>query len=318
MTESYYSQRKKQQSEEPDPEIRQGFRAALCAYIDRLTAEGYLCRAFPDGCGACRSGGRDDRAISARLVEELGTDLWPMTPADEIPTDTILDLLQFFFNHAAQPVSPWRCDNCGRFQADQYDIRLGRYHYTVGINSMLSRFHHPYRLQKGQIILTGSEVLDRRVMGVELVTNDTHLTKLLSAAREGFYDRSGKRRLEALQTLVGVFERVKTLQGTDKKQSAQKVIAQLSDLGDIRACFENHFREFTNIANEYTIRHHERGKKELSDPALIEYLFYGYYNLIRLILQKHGLTKDAQAPETAGESGAEPPSLSENIWEDEQ
>ncbi len=316
MGSQYYSQRKKQQSEEPDREIGQRFRAAFSALTNRLTAEGYLCNAFPLGCGQC-AGGRDDRAISARLVEELGTNVWPMTPTDEIPTYTILDLLQFFFNHVAQPVSSWRCSQCGQRQADEYDIPKGRYQYTVDINRMLSNFHHPYQLQKGQIILVGSEVLDRRLMGIDLATDDTYLIKLMSTSVEDFHARSGKRRLEAVQTLVDAFERVKTLHGTDKKQSAQKVIAQLSADADISSYFAQLFRALTDIENNCNLRHHEYGTTVIDDPALIEYLFYEYYNLIRLILEKHGLAKGAQAPDTAAEPGAEIPSPPESIWEDE-
>ncbi len=50
-------------------------------------------------------------------------------------------------------------------------------------------------------------------------------------------------------------------------------------------------QELTNIANNFCIRHHEIGKKEINDPEIIDFLFYLYFNYIRLILVKYNMVK---------------------------
>lgn len=287
---AYYSQREKRARHAPNPEIGADFCAAFRAYLARIAKGDYFNKEFSgtwvDGFPPVRD----------RLLEELGYVPWPISPDSPPGTERVLDLVEFFFRHVAKPTKwehTWEDD----FVPTEYSVAHGRYEYTVQINGMFERFNHPYRLQKGVINRKGSDVLDVRTAIGDLRTNDSHLVKLLNGAVSNFFDRSGGKKLEALCSIVDAFERLKTLEGTDKKASAEAVIARLSPDESVRAHLTEHFLTLTRIANQFTIRHHERDRIELSDDSLVDYLFYGYFNLVRLILEKYDMAGDAGSNE---------------------
>ena len=291
MVELYYSQRQTRTRQSPQSQLGRNLWVAFMTYLGRLSDQNYFCEKFADSCSDGHPMGRSDEAVASRMRQELGAIQWPPDRHDLPNTERILDFIEFFFRHIAKPTKSWDHDYCGHSHPTEYDGPKGRYEYTVEINAMLKRFNHPYRLQKGSIVRTGSETLDTRIAAVELRTTDTHLLRLLGSAQESFYDKSGTKKLEGLRSLVDAFERIKTLEGQDKKTSVRKVIDRLSPLDEIRQQFDEHLRKMTDLANRYTIRHHESGKIILDDVAIIEYLFYSYYNLIRLILEKYEIAE---------------------------
>ncbi len=295
MAELYYSQRQKRNQQVPQVQVGSDFWTAFLTYLNRRSNDNYFCKAFPDHCSDGHQEGRNDQLVASRIREELGEVQWPIPNGEghELPdTERILDVLEFFFKHVAKSTQSRYHDHCGGSHPTEYDVAQGRYEYTVQINGMLKRFHHPYKLQKGSIVLGGSEVMDARVSSVELKTQDAHLLRLLGSALDNFYDRSGTKKLEGLRSLVDAFERLKTLEDEDKKTSVTKVIGKLSVVEEIRQHYEQHLRKLTELANKYTIRHHEAGKVVLDDESTIEYLFYSYDNLIRLILEKYEMVEN--------------------------
>jgi hypothetical protein len=285
MNDAFYSQKARFHGRPPEPELSLDFRTAFGSYLERLTEEDWLCAEFPrDVCDGF-SGGRDDDAIALRCREELGYDAWPVR--EGAGTDRLLDLIQFFFLHVSKPTKSWFHDYCQRNHPTDYDPKVARYEYTIQVNKLFGRFNHPYRIQKGRIVRLSSELLDRVVFATEIQIDDNHLKELIQRALELFADRSGARKQEALRLIVGAFERLKTIEGGDKKRSVEQVLARVSPSAEIRAIMESHFRNITDLANRSTIRHHERDRAELRDPQFLEYLFYTYFNIVRLILQKY-------------------------------
>jgi len=291
MVELYYSQRQTRTRQSPQSQLGRNLWVAFMTYLDRLSDQNYFCEKFAGSCSDGYPMGRSDEAVASWMRQEFGVVQWPVARHDLPNTEQILDFIEFFFRHVAKPTKSWDHDYCGHSHPTDYDGPKGRYEYTVEINAMLERFNHPYKLQKGSIVRKGSETLDARIAAVELRTTDTHLLRLLGSALESFYDKSGAKKLEGLQSLVDAFERIKTLEGQDKKTSVRKVIGRLSPIDEIRQQFDEHLRKMTDLAIRYTIRHHESDKIILDDVAIIEYLFYSYYNLIRLILEKYEIVE---------------------------
>ena len=242
MPEPYYSQRARKAREAPDPKIGREFVLGFLAYIDRLTNMDYLCERF--GIEVCDGypGGKDDTLLGARMTEELGYHAWPVAP----PTATtaqMLDLVEFFFQYVSVPTKTWFHDFCrSSHPAGKYDSKQARYQYTIGVNGIFSRCNHPYKLVKGRIVRLSSELLDTRVFTHDFATSDQHLLDLLNKAVEFFGERSGKRKLDALRCIVDAFERLKTIEGTDKKKSVESVITRVSPNAELRTLMDLHFR----------------------------------------------------------------------------
>jgi len=108
-------------------------------------------------------------------------------------------------------------------------------------------------------------------------TKDENLNGLINDAKNRFFNDSDLN--IALEKLWDAFERLKTYFDNDKKNSIDILVNHLSiDLE--KQIIEKEFKELTIIGNDYQIRHHERGKKAISDPNQISYLFFRMLSLI--------------------------------------
>jgi len=113
-------------------------------------------------------------------------------------------------------------------------------------------------------------------------TSDKDLNKLIDEARNRFLNPNDKQ--IALEKLWDAFERLKTyFTDLNKKQSASKIVELISDNFDEKF-ITTEFDRLTKIGNNYRIRHHEQGKKELTDIH-IDYFFFRMLSLIDLCLQ---------------------------------
>jgi hypothetical protein len=139
------------------------------------------------------------------------------------------------------------------------------------------------------VLRQSSEVLDERVQEFELPTDDPHLSSLLSKALQHFYDRREDRRWDGLRCMVDAYERLKSVEEpANKKASVAKLIGQLPMAQRLAAHYDALLAELTGVGNDQTIRHHEHGKTVLADPAVMEFLFYAYFGVVRLILESRG------------------------------
>ncbi|NLY20776.1 MAG: hypothetical protein GXZ08_05800 [Tissierellia bacterium] len=103
---------------------------------------------------------------------------------------------------------------------------------------------------------------------------------------EKFYEN--KNYSIAVEKMWDAFERIKTYYSPtlDKKQSANKIIYQLSDANNsMSIIFEEEFRTLTKIGNDFRIRHHEKNKIEIYNDIHYEYFYKRCLTLITTILK---------------------------------
>jgi len=286
----YYSQRQGHPIIRDKEDISKNFWAAFRAYINELSHLDYLCEHFHDECVDGYPMGCAANKIHGRLMQELGDVEWPL-PNEKPDKEVIFDYIEFFHRFISKPIESWYHSWCGNNHPKEYDQKAAQNEYAERINQLFVNFRTVYKFEHGQVIREGSPILDTEVRSIELLSDDQHLQRLLNAAIGDFYDRSGQKKLQALRSLVDVFERLKTIESGDKKESASKVIQKLSPLQEMQALLASDMRALTEISNNFTIRHHEITKKELRDEDLIEYLFYLYYDFIRIILKKYAMLK---------------------------
>jgi len=289
----YFSQRQGKPIVRDHEEIGERFWTAFAGYVYEIESKEYFAQAFPEECpdgnGICSW---TASLLRSRILGELPNGEWPLP--NEVPSkEAVFDFVEFFYRVISVP--------SGRYHSfyrhtDYYDFdrEKAQSEYTARINQYLQTCGHPYDLVNGEIKSSISPVLDIPLKEQEFTLGDRHLSDLLQSAVADFFDKSGNRKRRALESLVDAYERLKTIESGDKRQSLDIVISKLSPVEAVRQAMNEDMRVLTQISNEFTIRHHEMHKRQLGDDDFVEYLFYAYYNVIRLILKKYNMLARAQ------------------------
>jgi len=121
-------------------------------------------------------------------------------------------------------------------------------------------------------------------------TKDKELNELIEEAKDRFISNDKQ---VSVEKLWGAFERLKTYflditiesskkKQKDKKRSTEEIVNIISENFD-KEFLNTEFRALTDIGNNYRIRHHEVGKKELTSKH-INYFFFRMLSLIDLCL----------------------------------
>ena len=124
----------------------------------------------------------------------------------------------------------------------------------------------------------------------EIKTDDDVLNRDIEKAKDLYI--KGDLQL-AVEKIWDSFERIKSYYDKDKKSSAKKIVASLSDeiksaqnpqdTSEDNLFFEKELRELTELGNHYKIRHSEKDRAVINNRYTQEYLFFRVLNLINLI-----------------------------------
>jgi hypothetical protein len=217
------------------------------------------------------------------MLQEIGHALFPLDPKRALKAEDIFDLIEFFFNHVSKP-----------FDINKFDAGTARYEYTIGINRLFDNFNLAYELKKGAVKDLHSKTIDRIVLSDSFEIPDSEAQDMLNLAIEKFYSRNPEDKKIALEKLVDVYQRISSWEDKDKKRSIDKLLEKTSGGDDrIKEALGCDLDSMWKIANEFMIRHTEVGKIPITDDDFRDYLFYAYYNCIRLILIKYKYLKGA-------------------------
>jgi hypothetical protein len=221
------------------------------------------------------------------MLQEIGHALFPLDPKRKLTDEPTFDLIEFFFNHVSKPVD-----------VGNFDAAKGKYEYTIGINRLFDNFNLAYELRKGAIKDLHSKTIDRIVLNDSFEIPDSETQDMLNLAVEKFYSRNLEDKKIALEKLVDVYQRISSWEDKDKKKSIDKLLEKTSGGDDrIKEALGCDLNSMWKIANDFMIRHTEVGKIPITDNEFREYLFYAYYNCIRLILIKYKYVKGASEEE---------------------
>lgn len=88
-----------------------------------------------------------------------------------------------------------------------------------------------------------------------------------------------------LDKIWDAFERLKTMKSSDKKNSIERIIDEISG-GDeeLKLQMDEEFRLLTKIGNAYSIRHHEVDQKKFPNNKYIEYFYFRMLALVSFVL----------------------------------
>ena len=291
MSDTYFSDRESGPREPTSEEISENAWGGMATFINTLITKGAFADEYPEQCSdELGPIGTNEYEFSRGLKAEVPNMNWPLDP-DEVPsTLAALDFLEFCHHYVAEPI---KGDWHGFFQHYHlsFDQEAGRSSFRERINRILARNSLAYELgEDGRIRRLAPPIL-REILGqAKFPTGDSTLDGLLESARKKFLDPKPEIRKESLEKLWHAWERVKTLEGRDKKQSIAKLLVKASPEENFREVLNSDAVALTNIGNTFHIRHSEKDQVELERTDHFDYLFHRLFSLIWLLLNSRRLT----------------------------
>jgi AbiJ N-terminal domain 4 len=242
----------------------------------------------PDGHG---NSGCDQQALRNNMAGYQV--IWPSDARrldhEEITDIQIFDLLEYAYEHVAQPL-PGGYHSYFSHSHHDYDQEAGRKQLEEEVNRLFERNGIAFQLQAGLVERLVPSVLQEILVQTQFNTGDQILNELLSTAREKFLNRDLKVRREALEKLWDAWERLKSLSDpVDKKNSVKILLDRVTTEPNLRDRVEMEARQLTEIGNNFFIRHTEVTKPPIADSYQVDYLFHRLFSFVRMILQANGV-----------------------------
>jgi hypothetical protein len=260
------------------------FLPTFMAILDDFAERGYFAHEAGDDCDGHPVSWLPQR-VERALTIAVGYLPWPFEGDPTSSTDMI-PYVEGFFQICHKPVGGDYHPFCQGMHWNEFDVATGHYDFTVSMNKAFANLGTGLRLQSGKVIATGSVVLSQMVEPLPF-GGDAHLELLVTQALHGYRTSDRQRRYEAIRSLADAFERVKTIVVPgNKRSSVEQLIDQITPAGAMHDQLDGLFRAITATSNGKAIRHHEVGAEPVwNDDELIDFLFYAYYNVIRLSLR---------------------------------
>lgn len=136
-------------------------------------------------------------------------------------------------------------------------------------------------LKKENIGNEAKELLDH----IPLESIESELGSLIMESKLYILKKDFKEKKIGLEKIWDAFERLKTMKSSNKKNSIERIIDEVSDGdGELKLIIDEEFRLLTNIGNSYSIRHHEVDQKQFSNNEYMEYFYFRMLALISFVL----------------------------------
>lgn len=251
----------------------------IIALYHRYVSTNWLAEDFPRNCDdgqgpyAC-----DEEILGMAVAAEVPEVEFPLRLRSVPSTLAALDLLEFIYAHASQPLQ-------GSYHRFFEHYHLGfesnKEQIAQDINTILARNGMAYELSEatGRIESLASEVLEEQLRHSLPPSIDAEFDELVTDAVRQFRSPDPATQVKAIEPLWDAFERMKTILDPKKKAGATKLVKAASDSEPERELLAGEMRALTGIGNEFRIRHHEvTAARVEADQA--EWLFARLYALI--------------------------------------
>ena len=163
------------------------------------------------------------------------------------------------------------------------------------INTLFERNALAFKLlENGNIERLLNPILSKTLKRSQFNSGDVELDKFLEKATSKFLHHDIKTRKEALEALWDAFERLKTINQSDKPASVKILLEQSSDCEALREIINAESAALTKIGNNFMIRHSETDRTPIEEEKHIDYLFHRMFSLIWLWLESHQPNTDLE------------------------
>lgn len=221
-------------------------------------------------------------ALSGRLdqISRIGQPELPVT----------MDIIQFCWKEVGKYEITNNYSYTGQ-GIENLDKQVGQTEFREAINFLFQRNGIAFTLtEQGKIERLIPGPVGSALRSAVFQTGDAQLDQLLETARLKILvpDESGRR--DALEKLWDAWERLKTIEDSDKKTGAEKMLNKSAGSAQptFRSLLDDEARALTAAGNKLGIRHSETTQERLEESEQVDYLFQRMFSLIHLILRVTG------------------------------
>lgn len=234
--------------------------------------EGYFQEYFGTSCVDGDIEGKAGRDLSAyALLKFRRQGIFPFDSSlDRLTQVDVFDLIEFLFDHVSEPVDGYYHDfcRCG-WHYEKFNGKAGQLRYQAEVNQLLHDYEEGWELSiDGEIRSAGHPDL-KPIFDAELPSCDeVNVKGKVKSAVKQFRDRNAgiEGRKNAVRELADVLEYI--------RPQVKNMIHEQDE------------RDLFNIANNFSIRHHNQNQKDAYDkPVWLSWMFYHYLATIHVVLR---------------------------------
>ena len=281
----YFSERERGERPRTVEEIDDTVREGIFALISSRIRDGSFAASYPERYRNEGIEGMDYgnfyRAMRAD-IPDLPEDMTWEYPDELEAVDifSILDILEFCWRNIGNPK---------RYRLPvEEEEDAGQREFSKGANRIFRRNGLVYTLTDiGVIERILPPILSDKLSSEQFHTGDVELDRMLDLATHKILDPKPAVRRESLKEMWDAWERIKTLDGMEKKKGVKRLLnnaAGANNLG-FRQSLEREAKELTDMGNAFQIRHSEMKQEKLESTEHIDYLFHRMFSMIELILR---------------------------------
>ena len=216
--------------------------------------------------------------------------IWQMSLIEQPLLPVIMDIIEFCWRVVSKPELGGYHDFF-RHHHLGFDQETGRAAFREEVNRIFQRNGVALTLTEGgQVERLIPEPMVSAVRHSAFQTGDQELDELLETACRKFVMPVESEHRHALEQLWDAWERLKTLEDTDKRIGVTTMLDRLANPGQpkFRAFLECEARALTDAGNDLRIRHSETMQERLDEGVQVDYLFQRLFALIHYILRTTG------------------------------
>ena len=267
----------------------------LAWQIQRRLTDGSFGLGFPKGCpdspSICCGVDRHGFEVSIRAANPVLDDgLWPsgweITAIEHPPALVIMDIIEFCWEHVGSPTYGTYHSFFQHHHLD-FDKGAGQTEYKEDVNQIFRRNGIAFNLtHEGTIERLLPLEIDTSLRWAMFQTGDVELDTMLATARRKILDPDENEHREAVEKLWEAWERIKTIESTDKKGGVEKILNEAADssVSKFRGFLEEEAKVLTDAGNTFQIRHSETSQEHLESSGHVDYMFFRMFTLLNLII----------------------------------
>lgn len=261
---------------------------AIRSMIDLKVDDGSFGFRFPAICSdpGRQPYGCDERAFGAALLAEVPWLEWPLRRNDLPETPVILDLLEFCAMAVGEKHQRSWHDYMDHYHVS-WNHDAGLSEFVIATNRLLARNGIAYQIDaQGKVRRILPDPLAQAVAQARFATGDGETDRLLEAARFKIMAPKHDDRCDGLEKLWDAFERIKTLDNTDKKLGVTSLLDRAARPGSrLRSALEEEAKALTRLGNTHRIRHSETDQEPLETALQIDFLFTRLFAFLHFVLK---------------------------------